>query len=307
MNSTVSPFHLEYRGHVVNYYQIFQFIPQIEFLYFEFEKHYNPGLIALPMKNTPIIPILTSILYLLFCWVGPKLMVNQAPFDLRIPLACWNLFLSLFSFLGALRVVPHLTFLMFTQGLNGIICNDARKNYGCGSAGLWVQLFILSKFPELFDTFFIVVRKKQLIFLHWYHHVSVLLFCWQSYVTESGMGIFFVAMNLSVHALMYFYYFLVAIKVKISIIPSWLVTACQISQMFVGVAICCYSYVMKTHGSCSGAKMDNLLAGAVMYGTYFALFLHFAFEKYCSTPRRSSKTVHETSPNAPNGLKVKLN
>jgi len=37
-----------------------------------------------------------------------------------------------------------------------------------GATGLWVQLFILSKIPELIDTFFIVQRKRPLIFLHWY-------------------------------------------------------------------------------------------------------------------------------------------
>jgi hypothetical protein len=48
-----------------------------------------------------------------------------------------------------------------------------------------VQLFILSKFPELVDKFFIVARRRPLLFLHWYHHVAVLLYCWHSYATEA--------------------------------------------------------------------------------------------------------------------------
>jgi hypothetical protein len=40
---------------------------------------------------------------------------------------------------------------------------------------LW--LFIISKVPETIDTLFIVLRRQQLIFLHWFHHASVLVYC----------------------------------------------------------------------------------------------------------------------------------
>jgi hypothetical protein len=40
---------------------------------------------------------------------------------------------------------------------------------------LW--LFIISKVPETIDTLFIVLRRQQLIFLHWFHHASVLIYC----------------------------------------------------------------------------------------------------------------------------------
>ena len=92
------------------------------------------------------------------------------------------------------------------------------------------QTHNLLDISELFDTFFIVIHKKPLIFLHWYHHITVLLYCWHSYVTKSPPGIFFVVMNYSVHASMYFYYFLMATKMR----PKWLnpmiITTFQISQ-----------------------------------------------------------------------------
>jgi elongation of very long chain fatty acids protein 6 len=34
-----------------------------------------------------------------------------------------------------------------------------------------------SKVPETVDTLFIVLRRQELIFLHWYHHASVLIYC----------------------------------------------------------------------------------------------------------------------------------
>lgn len=42
---------------------------------------------------------------------------------------------------------------------------------------------------ELGDTLFLVFRGKTVPFLHWYHHVTVLYFCWLGYVpTQSMVG-----------------------------------------------------------------------------------------------------------------------
>ena len=45
-------------------------------------------------------------------------------------------------------------------------------------SGFWATMFVLSKVPELGDTMFVVLRKQPLIFLHWYHHATVLVYCW---------------------------------------------------------------------------------------------------------------------------------
>jgi hypothetical protein len=95
-----------------------------------------------------------------------------------------------------------------------------------------VQLFILSKIPELVDTVFLVLKRKPVIFLNWYHHITVLLFCWHSYVTEAAYGLFFIAMNYTVHAVMYGYFALMALKILPKWFPSWIITIMQISQMF---------------------------------------------------------------------------
>merc|ERR1712129_520765 len=101
-----------------------------------------------------------------------------------------------------------------------------------GSTGLWCAVLVLSKFPELFDTFFIIVNKKQLLFLHWYHHITVLLYSWFSYAGKSPTGGFFTGINFSVHALMYFYYFLMTVKLKPKWFQSIYVTIAQLIQMF---------------------------------------------------------------------------
>ncbi|VDL66713.1 unnamed protein product [Nippostrongylus brasiliensis] len=49
-----------------------------------------------------------------------------------------------------------------------------------GPASFWACMFAFSKIAELGDTVFLVLRKRPVIFLHWYHHAVVLVYCWHS-------------------------------------------------------------------------------------------------------------------------------
>jgi hypothetical protein len=44
----------------------------------------------------------------------------------------------------------------------------------------WLFFFNVSKLFEFVDTVFIVLRKRPLMFLHYYHHIVTLGFCWVS-------------------------------------------------------------------------------------------------------------------------------
>ncbi|CAN0127944.1 unnamed protein product [Heterosigma akashiwo] len=286
-SSTVFTSYINSRGE--EFWQLFQWFPSIQSLYLDVEKEWDPDLRADGSSNRWIwnanhVPIIAVALYLAFCYYGTLFMKRREPLGLQGPLALWNLGLALFSAAGALRTAPHLLWMLRVGGFRGVVCTVPSVGYGSGAAGLWTRWFIVSKIPELVDTVFIVLRKKPLIFLHWYHHVTVLLYCWHSYVTESSMGIFFVAMNYSVHAVMYFYYFLAAAKLQK---PRWLkpiyITIAQTSQMFVGVAVCVGVYLIHSSapaGTCRGIRHDNLVAAAAMYASYFALFFKLAWDRY---------------------------
>jgi len=249
--------------------------------YTGFEKSYDTVPVYLWMKERPMIPIVAVLAYAIFCVVGRKVMANKNPWQWRKQLAVWNFSLSLFSWIGAFRTVPPLLSMLATMTVRDSICTNPKLHWGMGSTGLWAQLFCLSKFPELIDTFFIVIHKKPLIFLHWYHHITVLLYCWHSYVNDSATGLFFIAMNYSVHAIMYGYYFLMAIKMK----PKWLnakfITVAQISQMVVGVTVTLlgFYYYITQGESCSILK-ENVVAGFIMYGSYLFLFAQFYVARY---------------------------
>lgn len=160
----------------------------------------------------------------------------------------------------------------------------------------WLMLisshFLFSSiYSELVDTFFIIIHKKPLIFLHWYHHITVLLYCWHSYVTTSPPGIFFVVMNYSVHASMYGYYFLMAMKLR----PKWfnpmIITAFQISQMIVGVVVTLLGFYYYTTDSECKIEKENNTAAFVMYGSYLFLFLQFFIGRYFNSKAKKQKTV----------------
>lgn len=252
-------------------------------LYLPFEKFYDPTPMLSWMQERPMIPIWGCFLYVAFIMAGRAYMSKNPALSWRKILAGWNLSLSLFSWIGAFRTAPHLYYNLMSYSLRDNMCGDPAATYGSGSTGLWVQLFILSKFPELFDTLFIVVHKKPLIFLHWYHHITVLLYCWHSYVTTSPSGIFFVVMNYCVHAVMYGYYFLMAVKMR----PKWFnpifVTFLQLSQMFIGVGVTIVAFYYYSHpveGESCHIRKENNVAAFLMYGSYFYLFAQFFVARY---------------------------
>lgn len=228
-------------------------------------------------------------LYLVGMWMGGNYMSERKPFDLKGPLNAWNLFLAVFSLIGALRTVPHLLGTLSTFGIEHTLCRAASVSYGSGACGLWVMLFIFSKYFELIDTVFLVLRKRKVGFLHWYHHMTVLLYCWHSYTWEMPTGLYFVAMNYSVHALMYFYYFLSGISKP----PKWglLVTIIQLTQMMIGIAVTLGHITLiarQKEQYCDG-YLWNLTLAFVMYGSYFALFAQFFIQRYCNKrPQKKS-------------------
>ena len=150
---------------------------------------------------------------------------------------------------------------------------------------------------ELLDTYFIVIHKKPLIFLHWYHHVSVLLYCWHAYVTKAPAGLFFVSMNYGVHAIMYFYYFLMAVKRNPKWFNSMWITVSQISQMVVGVTVTALGFVLPpryatTTSECA-IKPENNAAALMMYGSYLLLFVQFFVERY---QVKGTKSMSKSKP-----------
>jgi hypothetical protein len=112
-----------------------------------FEKKYDPIPVLNWMRDRPIIPIVGVVAYGVLICLGQYWMKDKESLKWRTTLTVWNLFLSAFSAIGMLRTAPQLVHNLMTLSLRDNLCTDPRITYGSGSTGLWVQLFILSKFP----------------------------------------------------------------------------------------------------------------------------------------------------------------
>ena len=214
------------------------------------------------------IPISTTVLYIIGIYYGVIQMNKREAYKLTGLLTIWNLCLTLFSAAGfyVLYSKTYESFLKTNLGL----CGDPEFRYGF--EGLWIMLFAMSKFPELIDTAFLILRKKPVNFLHVYHHASVLLYCWYAFSLHSNSGIYYATMNFFVHTWMYFYYFLTSLNLK----PRWgnIITKIQILQMFIGFFINLYGFYV-------GCEMnESLFAGNILYGSYIFLFVHYYLKRY---------------------------
>ncbi|KAI1709649.1 GNS1/SUR4 family domain-containing protein [Ditylenchus destructor] len=156
---------------------------------------------------------LVTIGYVVVIFSIKAIMANRKAFEIVTPLRLWNLWLAVFSIAGS-----AVTSVALVQEINkhGIVSSYTKaQDFFEGTSGLWTFLFCMSKLAELGDTIFIVLRKKPLMFLHWYHHVATLNYGLMSYVDKSAYNTWIVWLNFSVHAVMYSYYFLAACGIRL--------------------------------------------------------------------------------------------
>uniref|UniRef100_A0A1A8CIU7 Elongation of very long chain fatty acids protein n=1 Tax=Nothobranchius kadleci TaxID=1051664 RepID=A0A1A8CIU7_NOTKA len=142
------------------------------------------------------------------------------------------------------------------------------------------------------DTLFIVLRKQRLIFLHWYHHITVLLYTWFSYKDQVAGGGWFMTMNYTVHALMYTYYTARAAGVRVPRPCAMIITAAQILQMAMGLTVLGLVHHWMHDVHCP-SNVDNVVWGSLMYLSYLILFALFFYDAYLKQPSGDKRTKAE--------------
>jgi len=222
------------------------------------------------------IPVVLAMVYLITVFSLREAMKEKAPFSLQRPLMLWNVGLALFSMTGfyvllwpTIQVISHRGF------LHDLCTPDAEMD------NPWPLFFCLSKIPEFLDTLFIVLRKRPLIFLHYYHHIVTMFYCWDSYANRVATGGWFAFMNLFVHSIMYSYYAGAAYGLRFSRITRQAITSLQILQMIAGTTL-----TIVALNSCldpieyTPRVRLNLQLGLVMYFSYWVLFVKYFVEAY---------------------------
>lgn len=205
--------------------------------------------------------------------------------SVRVPNATmflWNVLLGVFSIFGARQCLPHYASNLVEMGWTGSLCMSARA-YSCGDTGVYITLFIYSKLVELGDTIFLILKGRAVSFLHAYHHITVLLFCWHSFsIGIGGAGLLYAAVNYSIHALMYSYYAVMSLPFGRKILRGTgiYITTLQIVQMIVGIfASITTLFEIWNGGYCFVSWVNSTLA-LIMYASYAYLFMVFYRNSY---------------------------
>ena len=250
--------------------------------------------------------IYISAFYVVSIFALKHWMRDREKYDLRKPLFAWSLGLALFSCMGVYgETLRHLG-IALEKGFHYSTCHRVEL------VNVWMFLFAMSKLPELVDTYFIILRKQKLIFLHWYHHITVFMYCWFQYCHLYPPGQLFASFNYFVHAIMYSYYAVRASGLYRP--PIWVnmfITILQLVQMLVGILITFYVYhqIRNLALEC-GDEYDSMLQvylSLAMYFSYMVLFANFFYSTYfCKSqlPKEGQKPVasSQTEPPVINGV-----
>ncbi|XP_004079097.1 elongation of very long chain fatty acids protein 4-like isoform X1 [Oryzias latipes] len=173
--------------------------------------------------------------YLIIIWVGPKLMVNRQPVNLRTVLIVYNF---------AMVCLSAYMFYEFTASswLAGysLLCQpvDYSESPLAMRMARVCWWFYFSKVIELSDTIFFILRKKnsQLTFLHVYHHATMIFNWWAGVKYVAGGQSFLIGLiNSFVHVVMYLYYGLAAVGPSMTKYLWWkrCLTSLQLLQFFI--------------------------------------------------------------------------
>ncbi|KAK9320726.1 GNS1/SUR4 family-domain-containing protein [Lipomyces orientalis] len=153
-----------------------------------------------------------------------------------------NLFLCVYSAWTCLGMTGSLvrtvieTSATHTRGSSSIFRGLCSLNEGIWSHGLnyYGFLFYLSKFYEVLDTVIILAKGKSSSLLQTYHHAGAMLSMWAGIRFASPPIWIFVVFNSLIHTLMYFYYTLSGLNIKVPKAVKRALTTAQICQFVLG-------------------------------------------------------------------------
>ena len=235
--------------------------------------------------TTPLSPIgYPFVAVIAFCigipWLQHFMRHRESP-PLKYLIVIHNLFLCISSLLLALFLMSTLYAMHESNpdeyGAFRIYCHLTVSDQR-GTLTFIYYVNHLVKYYELIDTVFLALKHKPLTFLHCYHHPATLVLTWGQLVDSTGIQWLVILLNLYVHTIMYFYYAMATLRIRI----PWkrIVTIGQITQFVIDI-IACYSgwALHDLKGHCYASHRGGMM-GIFILTSYLYLFVDFYGETY---------------------------
>lgn len=226
-------------------------------------------------------PIGVSAFYVLTIFALQKIMTTRKALTIPYTLFWHNITLCVSSLVLGIWLTYTLLY-EFLRGMtpHQLLCSKAI--YDNGHLHMIYYLNMFFKVWEFLDTFLLVVRKKPVAFLHAYHHAATLILTWNQLMEHSAPQWVPIVINLWVHVIMYYYYALSALKIRI----WWkkYLTTLQISQFVIDVTLIGYAYVSFIRSGfdtnvCYGTTKGAVVGLSVLF-SYLLLFVRFYVQTY---------------------------
>ncbi|KAK4509563.1 uncharacterized protein ATC70_007916 [Mucor velutinosus] len=261
--------------------------------------HFVQGVTPLSTLHEVVIGCIT---YFTVIFGGQCLLSNASPVKCKMLNQVHNAFLTVVSFVLLVLLIEQLVPQLVNRGLYYTICSEEAWTQ---ELELLYYLNYLVKYYELIDTVFLVIKKKKLDFLHYFHHSMTMALCYTQLVGRTTVSWVPIVLNLTVHVLMYYYYYRTASGVKI----WWkqYLTTMQIIQFVIDLVViytCTYSYYAYTYtsfmlnfGDCAGTESAAAFGCAILT-SYLFLFINFYRITY-----NKKKAAAAAAKNAVNGKK----
>jgi len=222
---------------------------------------------------------MSALCYIFMVSKLPKWMEKQQPMPIKPIIFVWNVLIAVFSFYGA---------------KNTLIRNCADD--WSEETSFWVSAYIWSKVPEMCDTLWLILRKKKVIFLHSWHHVSVAMIMWHTgaFNPNDNLAVICMGLNYSVHTIMYSYYALSSLGIR----PPYpqLITLAQITQFVLGLSVPFwednYPYCRSSSITTYHRKLNRNLCSWIAF-SYLVLFIHYYIRRYIMKSRERPKKIEE--------------
>lgn len=237
---------------------------------------------------TEVIGLVIS--YYVVIFLGKWFMRSFAPIKLNLLWQFHNLFLSIVSGFFFLLLFEQIFPIIWNHGIYYSICNS--KSWTQSLVTIYYINYLI-KYIELIDTVFLFLNKKPLQFLHCYHHGATVFLCFTQLIGQTPVSYVPIILNLGVHIVMYYYYFLCARGIRVWW-KKW-VTRIQIIQFIFDlffVYFATYTYFAYTYlpflpnfGDCSGKEFAALV-GCFLLSSYLFLFIGFYLATYKSKEGR---------------------